>query len=479
MHDEHLSRARELLRSLPIEDVRSNGLQLDRVDDNPEAARYFLAYGNWSKISADEIFDDMDPTTGERTQVYVDFPFCPTVCNFCAFYGTLAKDESDHQRYVRNLVREMRILRERYFREGWSVETVELGGGTPTYTPYPLLVEAIETLFAEFPVRPGGEHNFEATPESIIGDDGFRKLQFLREAGFARLSIGAQSFEDEVLRCGNRPHDSKATLEAVENARRLEYQRINFDLLLGLPDQTLGGFLDSVARSVELGIEVIEIYTLRFFDTKKHVPVTMRLRDPARFLTADEILLARVAADSMLREVGYRSSNGRTYQRDDREFYANYYQANFQGANVLGLGRKSHSNVYPWQYANHRNLDKYHAHLDEGRLPIAAGFRLGETARMAKLLTGGLQLPQPIPYASLRERFGEEVAARFDEPFERFERLGLLERENGSYTKTFLGFLFVEEMLKVVFDRAVTPFNVKTQFLGKEQRTRPLQHQSN
>ena len=76
--------AREEVRSWPIDELIQNGLGLDRRNDNPEAARYFLAYQDWAPLSPDEIFAEFDPDTARHTQVYVDFPYCPTVCNFCA-----------------------------------------------------------------------------------------------------------------------------------------------------------------------------------------------------------------------------------------------------------------------------------------------------------------------------------------------------------------------------------------------------------
>jgi len=473
-----LREARDQLASLPVETLKTTRVFLDRLNDNPEAARYFLTYSDWSPVTAEEIFDAVEAKTAERTQVYVDFPFCPTVCNFCAFYPVLAKDEERMASYVRSMKKEVRLLRQTYFDQGHTAGSLELGGGTPTQLPLHLLKDAILTILEEFPFAAEGERNSETTPEAIVGEQGVAKLKFLREVGFNRLSIGAQSFKDTVLKSANRSHTSAQTLEALDNARALGFERINFDLLLGLMDQTVGDFIESVERCLELDIDIIEIYSMRYFDTKKPVPLTQKfLSQPARFMMENDILVARVAAHLLLSDAGYTSCNGRTYYRPTEGYYSEYYRENFLGSNVLGVGRKSHSNIYPWQYANYRNIDKYSAALDNDMLPIAAGHKMSNRGLLAKHLTGALQLAEPIYYNAIRNNVGEEEAKPFDDLLKDFAAYGLLTGAGGVYEKTFFGFLFIEEMLKSVFDVAVTPFSINTEFLGKKQvsQLRPQQ----
>lgn len=469
-----LTQAQARVSSLPLEELQSSGVFLNRLTDNPEAARYFLTYGDWARVTPEEIFADFDAETAEPTQVYVDFPFCPSVCNFCAFYPVLARDDERMAAYVRGLKKEVGLLRRCYFDRGFTADTLELGGGTPTQLPLRLLEEAVTTLLEEFPFRAGGERNVETTPEAVTGEAGLAKLRFLRAAGFNRVSIGAQSFNDEVLRAANRSHTSRQTLEALDNARALGFERINFDLLLGLLDQRIEHFVEAVERCIELEVDIVEVYTMRYFDTKSPVPLTHKfLAHPSRFMPEREILVARVAADMMLREAGYVSSNGRTYYKPTQNYYSQYYKRNFEGGNVLGVGRKSHSNIYPWQYANYRNIDKYSAALEGGTLPIAAGQRISDAGMVAKRLTGALQLDAPVRYSALRGR-GAPGVERFDGLLRQFASLGLMAEGGDGYEKTFLGFLFIEEMLKSVYEVAVTPFNVNSEFLGRRQAAKAM-----
>ncbi len=463
--------AEDIVRKLPVQSLQENGIIVDRVYENPEAARYFLMFAEWDKISYEEIFSHLDYETAQRTQVYVDIPFCKKFCNFCAIYSVVQRRLEDVYNYVKCLKNEIPMIRKIYFDRGFKADALEIGGGTPTFLPLELLKEIVECLLGELPFLENHEFNFETSPETIIGEEGIEKLKYMKRAGANRMSIGAQSFNAEILRSINRPHNLEDTLEAIKNVKMVGFNRINIDLMVGLYGQTIEDFLYSVQRALEFDIDIIELYTMRYFDTKEFVPMKVQLRDKDAFLSQKELLVARVAADTILREVGYVSHNGRTYERASSPytFYAAYYEGNFKGLNTVGIGRKCNSNIYPWQYANYRNLEKYESAISEGRLPIACGTFFSEKARAAKLLIGMFQLPQLIDYKSLRDKVPADCTYLFDQVMEKFLSLGLIRAKDAGYEKTVTGFLFIEEMLKQIYDIAVTPFSAVSFFLGKQQ----------
>jgi|GEM_PF-2335410 len=464
--------AKKISAGLPLKMLKANGFAVDRINENPEAARYFLMFAEWKKITEEEIFSSLDTSTARETQVYVDFPFCNKLCDFCAFYGIVPANAKEVSDYFDDLKAEIKLLKRVYFANGFKADALEFGGGTPTLLPLGLLKEVTKFILGELPFLKGHEFNFEASPETLTGRSGIKKLEFLKNAGANRMSIGIQSFEDKVLKSNNRPHNAKDAVEAIRNAKRVSFERINADLMLGIYGQSAESFLDSVKKAAEFRIDIIELYTMRYFDTKEYVSLKRRLNAGRRgFLSPAETLTARIAADHILRNCGYVSSNGRTYERPGTKhsFYAAYYEGNFNGKNTLGIGRKSNSNIYPWQYANYRNLAKYRDAVKEGRLPIAAGAFFSPKARMAKLLTGMLQLPGGIDYFRLRRRFEGRWIVDFDKLMDTFLSLGVIRRKDDKFEKTYTGFLFIEEMLKRVYELAVTPFGAGSLFLGEKQ----------
>lgn len=445
---------------------------LDRVDDNPDAGRYFVAFSDWEPWRHDMRYDDIDETTAAHSQIYVDFPFCPVICTFCAFYPVRDKTGEWEQRYIDLLIKEINMLGERYARPERTVQALEFGGGTPTQVAASQLERVTERLALRFPFAPDAERNFETTPDRILGDDGADRLKVLADAGFNRTSIGTQSFDEQVLRYANRSHTAEQTAQAVDAARRAGFDRLNIDLMVGLRGQTIESFCASVDRTIELEPDVIEIYHMRYFDTKQPVPMTRAfLRAPEEFMTDDEIMVARMYAHIRLTDLGFEGCNGRTYfrRRDPDDYFSNFYRGHFRGNNVLGISRKSHSFIFPYQYGNYRNLEKYAAAIDQGRLPIAAGMRFDDRARLGKLVTGGIQLPGAFDFAAACVTFPSVNPEAFNKLFNRLCDTGLMTKSEAGYTKTEAGSFYIEEILKAFFDISCTPFNQRVDFLGQRQ----------
>jgi len=385
----------------------------------------------------------------------------------------IPRNQGEIDSYVSALQKEISLLKKVYFSKGFKADALELGGGTPTFLKLETLKIIVGHLLKELPFVHGHEFNFEASPETLSGKEGIEKLEFFKNAGANRMSIGVQSFQAEILKKTNRPHDARDVIDAIQNAKKIGFDRINVDLMVGLEDQSIEDFLESVNKTIDFGIDIIEIYTMRYFDTKEFVSMKSKLQK-GRFLTPRELLIARTAADILLKESRYISFNGRTYEpmTSKYSFYAAYYEGNFKGMNTLGIGRKCNSNIYPWQYANYRNIDKYCEVVNKGILPIACGTRFTERARAAKLLVGSFQMPGGINLDVLSSKLPPGSLDVFYPLMNKFLELGLLKRERKVLQKTFSGFLLIEEMLKQIYDLAVTPFNTSSLFLGKKQAVR-------
>src|SRR5205823_805549 len=137
-----------------------------------------------------------------------------------------------------------------------------------------------------------------------------------------------------------RSHLSIQVEEAVVAAKHAGFERLNLDLLIGLHGQTLQSFLSTVERATQLEADIIEIYTMRYFDTKRSVPMTKQfMQAQHEFMSPREIMLGRMAAHIYLQERGYFACNGRTYYRPRtaNDYYARFYKGNFSGEHLLGL----------------------------------------------------------------------------------------------------------------------------------------------
>ncbi len=199
-------------------------------------------------------------STPESYSLYISIPFCPTRCSYCSFVshsitgaGKLIPD------YVRLLCREIEDISIIARETGLKLETVYMGGGTPTSCSAEDLRQITDAVSACFDLRNVREYTVEAGRPDTVTEE---KLAVLKNAGVTRISINPQTFSEEVLRNIGRMHTSEMTVEAFEKARRAGFDNINADLIAGLPGDSLSGFLESCERVFELGPESITVHTL-------------------------------------------------------------------------------------------------------------------------------------------------------------------------------------------------------------------------
>lgn len=186
--------------------------------------------------------------------VYVHVPFCRTRCRYCDFYR-VGENRGRMDRFVAALGREI---------DGWSslggrrVETIFLGGGTPSLLEPGEIGAILGRLSERFEVAGDVEITAEANPSDLTDE----RLAGLRAAGVNRLSIGVQSFSDRELGLLGRRHSATDAGRVVRGARAAGFDNLSIDLMIGIPAQTDGSFATSLARAVDLGTDHLSLYLL-------------------------------------------------------------------------------------------------------------------------------------------------------------------------------------------------------------------------
>ena len=187
--------------------------------------------------------------------IYVHIPFCRAKCSYCAFVSQVC-DRSVQQSYVAALCREIAAAGGDF---SVPADTVFFGGGTPTLLPTSDLAQILQALRAKFSLAENAEISLEANPGTVD----FDSLKGLRQAGFNRLSLGVQSFDDQVLRGIGRIHRAEEAAQAVGMARSAGFENISMDLMFGLPRQSMDSWRDTLARAVSLEPDHISAYGLK------------------------------------------------------------------------------------------------------------------------------------------------------------------------------------------------------------------------
>ena len=194
----------------------------------------------------------------KSVSVYIGIPFCPTRCLYCSFTSNQVSDD-EVERYLEALYREIDYCGENLRRRGLSIESMYIGGGTPTSLDESQLEKLLDRIEASFGLKGIGEFTVEAGRPDTFTE---KKLKIIKEAGAGRISINPQTMKQETLDLFGRRHTVEDTVRAFELAKRVGIACINTDLIAGLPGENAADFRDSLERIWSLGADNITLHTL-------------------------------------------------------------------------------------------------------------------------------------------------------------------------------------------------------------------------
>ena len=315
--------------------------------------------------------------------VYIHVPFCEQRCYYCAFTVAVAP-QSAYEPYIRRLVREVEISG---FNE--PPETIYLGGGTPSIVPAAMLGRILD-LFTERPA----EVSVEVNPGTLAEE----KLIEYRDIGITRISLGAQSLEDEDLQRAGRLHRAAAVFDDFAMLRRLGFSNVNMDLIAGLPGQRIETWIQNLDKAVELRPEHISVYMLDVEERSawgKHTPPLPRDEDFAAFYSE---------AESRLQSAGYVHYEISNWALPGRECRHN--RGYWTGVPYRGFGVGAHSYDGNRRHWNTASLAEYADRIDSGRLPVAGEETLTPAMRLEEAFLLGLRQTAGLDIGAAADRVG-------------------------------------------------------------------------
>lgn len=186
---------------------------------------------------------------------YLHIPFCEHICHYCDFNKVFLKGQPVDD-YLQALDQEMKMTMEQYPTD--RLETIFVGGGTPTSLNEQQLYRFCESINKRLPKSDNLEFTFEANP----GDLTKEKLQILKDAGVNRISLGVQTFNEKLLKKIGRVHKAKDVYQTIENAKAIGFENISIDLIFSLPTQTIKDLKESLTEAFSLDITHYSAYSL-------------------------------------------------------------------------------------------------------------------------------------------------------------------------------------------------------------------------
>ena len=333
------------------------------------------------RVPLDVTSERPDPAPPGVRHLYVHLPFCAHRCGYCDFVTAVGR-VGEHGAYADALLAE--LDRERW-RLAADVETVFIGGGTPTFTA----PAALQRVLAALPgVR---ELTVEANPETVTPE----LAALLREGGVTRVSLGAQSFDPRLLEVLERIAGPDDVRRAVHTLRGAGFDNISLDLVYGIPGQSPAGLAADLASALALEPEHLSCYEL---EAKPGTRFTHRHGDElARQAEAMEGYAEQVV--ETLTGAGYRWYETANFCRDEqgvRERRAQHNLAIWRGADYLGVGVGAVSTLGVERRRNLPSVGRYVAALEAGDVPPREVEMLDVETRAVERLMLGLRLDEPV-----------------------------------------------------------------------------------
>lgn len=348
--------------------------------------------------------------------VYIHFPFCVKKCIYCDF-TSFVSEKALYKKYFSYLKDEIDIFVNKFPESSKKcVETLYIGGGTPSLIPPELLSDFFQHLKAYFDFSNLVEFTLEANPESI--EKG--KFEEFKSLGVNRVSMGIQSFNDESLRLLGRVHNSKEAIEKFGLLRSIGYENINIDLIFALPNETFDMQMQSLKQAISLNPEHISYYSLM---VERGTPLN-NMRKGLNFPNEETWLKEFINGKRILEEAQFIHYEISNYAKKSYECLHNIkYWRNFP---YFGFGVSAGGFFNNVRYVNVKTLDRYFHKINEGKLPFSFRKRLSSNELKSEFIMMGLRLLDGIYFEDYYYRFGSFLQKDFEKEIMELKELKLL-----------------------------------------------------
>lgn len=363
--------------------------------------------------------------------LYLHVPFCRSKCPYCDFCSFPHPSAASVEDYLGELIRRIRAAGEGC--RDLCVDTVFIGGGTPTILSPAQAERLTREVRAAFDVLPGVEFTVEGNPAAAERD----VLKAFREGGVNRLSLGAQSAQRDELKALGRLHGWDDVCRTVDDARAVGFDNINLDLMLGIPGQTSASLADTLDKALALSPEHLSAYCLII---EEDTPFGRRGRAalglPADENEADEQAAALYeCASRRITGAGYEHYEISNYARPGRRSLHNLHT--WQDREYLGLGLAAYSYLRGRRFGQSRDM----AAFLRGEIIDVDGSIPDRGEQMEEYIMLGLRTSDGINEDAFAVRFGEPFFAPREAACRRWTERGLMERRNGRVRLTEAGWL--------------------------------------
>ncbi|MEH6309118.1 coproporphyrinogen-III oxidase family protein [Olivibacter sp. CPCC 100613] len=377
--------------------------------------------------------------------IYIHIPFCIQICDFCFYMKELIKSKDQVDQYVQSVCAEIKIVSERFALTNRKVNAVYIGGGTPSVLTERQLNILVETLNKYHNIAEA-EFTFEAEPGTFTAT----KLSWYRDCGINRISMGVQSFNDEIIKLSSRKHTSQQAVSSVKLVQDYNSFKLNIDLLSGLAGETMTTWRESVNTALGLQVDMLTIYKMKTYANTVFFQKGVHKNDIV-LPSKDEEIAFMTEAINIIYENQYELWTNFAFTKDgSKHFYA---ENTWRGEDLVAYGNSSFGNINGFNYQNLNNLPAYSKKVSDGEMPIYRSYKLTYKDKIIKELL--LCASRLVSYskAEFINKFGFDYFELIPEHINSLIGQGYIENNWDELVPTRKGILFGDFVSKTIAEK--------------------------
>jgi oxygen-independent coproporphyrinogen-3 oxidase len=427
-----------------------------RYTSYPPATKFTETF-TWPQL-AEKIIENNK--TDRDLSLYFHIPFCETLCWFCGCTTVITLNHSQGQNYLNYLEKEVAQMAT-LINPRRKVVQLHFGGGSPTFLAPDEIRRLGEIIHKHFKFATDIEAGVEIDPRRLTRDH----VVALKEIGFNRASLGVQDFDPAVQEAVHRIQPREMTQQTIDWLREMNFASINLDLIYGLPHQTVESFNRTLDIVLAMHPDRLAVFSYA------HVPWVK----PAQKILEQKILPPPETKLQLLKNVIERLTENNRYIYIGMDHFARAQdelvlaqrnktlQRNFQGysthanADIYAFGMSAISQIPEAYWQHEKDLLKYYAALDAGKVPLSRGYVVSDEDKIRRDTIMRVMCDLGLDYAAMSNRFGINFASHFEREIESlagFEADGLVRRSENGLEVTDTGRLFIRN-IAMCFDNTL------------------------
>lgn len=380
-----------------------------------------------------------------KSGIYIHIPFCKSRCSYCDFATDVYRNNDAVERYVSALCKEitnyeLRITdhKDQKLKTKNQIETIYFGGGTPSLLSPLQLEKILKSIHKTFAVEENIEFTLEMNPATVT----LEKLQDFKGLGVNRASFGVQTFDDKALKLLARGHDANDARTTFNLLRQAKFENISFDLIGGLPNQTLQDWNKNLTEALKLQPEHLSLYLLEIHEG---TPLAEQIRSK-RQPQPDEDLAAEMYEMmlEMTTKAGFEQYEISNFAKPS--FESKHNSKYWLCEPVLAFGVSAHSFDGKARWSNERDTNAYVSLIETEKSPIAEINELDEKQLSAEFAFLRLRLAKGLNLEDYEKKFGINLQKSMREDLSRLQDANLIEVDGNFLKLTARGMLYSNEV---------------------------------